>query len=54
VTDGKTDELLEDIVSLVMSASKGTDVLVVEGMHADLDGRFLICHHFPNGYFWYL
>lgn len=41
VTDGKTDDLLEDIVSLAMSASKGSDVLVVEGMHADPSRAFI-------------
>jgi phosphate acetyltransferase len=41
VTDGKTDDLLEDIVSLVMSASKGDDVLVVEGIHADPSRAFI-------------
>ena len=41
VTDGKTDELLEDMVSLVMSATHGADVLVVEGMHADPSRSFI-------------
>ncbi len=31
VTSGKTDEVLEDIVSLAMSCASGVDVLVVEG-----------------------
>ncbi len=41
VNDGKTDELLEDIISLVMADSKGADVLVVEGMHADPSRAFI-------------
>ena len=41
VNDDKTDELLQDIVSMVMSASKGCDVLVVEGMHADPSRAFI-------------
>lgn len=41
VTSGKTDELLEDIVSLVMSATEGADVLVVEGMQADPSRAFI-------------
>ena len=41
VNDGKIDDLLEDIVSLVMFASKGSDVLVVEGMHADPSRAFI-------------
>lgn len=41
VTSGKTDELLEDIVSLVMSATNGADVLVVEGMQADPNRAFI-------------
>ncbi|MGI9132421.1 MAG: AAA family ATPase, partial [Rhodoferax sp.] len=35
MTSGKTEELLENIVSLTLSAAKGADVLVIEGMHAD-------------------
>ncbi|MEY4138318.1 MAG: phosphate acetyltransferase [Pseudomonadota bacterium] len=41
VTSGKTDELLEDIVSLAMSATEGADVLVVEGMQADPSRAFI-------------
>ena len=41
VTSGKTDDLLEDIVSLAMSASAGADVLVVEGIHADPSRAFI-------------
>lgn len=41
VTSGKTDELLEDIVSLAMSATEGADVLVVEGIHADPSRAFI-------------
>jgi phosphate acetyltransferase len=41
VTSGKTDELLEDIVSLVMSSTEGADVLVVEGIHADPNRAFI-------------
>jgi phosphate acetyltransferase len=41
VNDGKTDDLLEDIVSMVMSAAKGCDVVVVEGMHADPSRAFI-------------
>jgi len=41
VTMGKTDELLEDIVSLAMSATEGADVLVVEGMHTDPSRAFI-------------
>lgn len=41
VTSGKTDELLEDIVSLAMSATDGADVLVVEGMQADPSRAFI-------------
>ncbi len=41
VNGDKTDDLLEDIVSMVMSASKGCDVLVVEGMHADPSRAFI-------------
>ncbi|KPC53724.1 phosphate acetyltransferase [Amantichitinum ursilacus] len=35
VVAGQIDELLEDIVSLCMSAAKGADVLIVEGLHVD-------------------
>jgi len=41
VTSGKTDELLEDIVSLAMSCTEGADVLVVEGMQADPSRAFI-------------
>lgn len=35
VTNGKTDDFLETVVSQAMSAANGADVLVVEGIHAD-------------------
>lgn len=41
VTSGRTDELLEDIVSLAMSATEGADVLVIEGMQADPSRAFI-------------
>ncbi|OQW88323.1 MAG: phosphate acetyltransferase [Rhodoferax ferrireducens] len=41
VTSGKTDEVLEDIVSLAMSCASGVDVLVVEGIHADPNRAFI-------------
>lgn len=41
VTAGRTDELLEDIVSLAMSGAKGADVLLIEGMHADPSRAFI-------------
>jgi len=41
VTSGKTDELLEDIVSLAMSCTDGADVLLVEGIHADPSRAFI-------------
>ncbi|MCF8208862.1 MAG: phosphate acetyltransferase [Rhodoferax sp.] len=41
VTSGKTDELLEDIVSLAMSRTEGADVLLVEGIHADPSRAFI-------------
>ncbi len=41
VTSGKTDEMLEDIVSLAMSCTEGADVLVVEGIHADPSRAFI-------------
>jgi len=41
VTSGKTDEVLEDIVSLAMSCVNGADVLVVEGIHADPARAFI-------------
>ncbi|MDD2846061.1 MAG: phosphate acetyltransferase [Rhodoferax sp.] len=41
VTSGKTDDLLEEIVSLAMSCTEGADVLVVEGIHADPSRAFI-------------
>src|SRR5512133_2537537 len=41
VTSGKTDELLEEIVSLAMSCTDGADVLVVEGTHAAPSRAFI-------------
>ncbi len=41
ITSGKTDDLLEEIVSLSMSATEGADVLVVEGIHADPSRAFI-------------
>jgi len=41
MTTGKTDELLEDIISLTMSCSEAADVLVVEGIHADASRAFI-------------
>jgi phosphate acetyltransferase len=41
VTSGKTDELLEDIVSMALTHSQGADVLVVEGIHADPTRAFI-------------
>ncbi|MES2879669.1 MAG: phosphate acetyltransferase [Pseudomonadota bacterium] len=41
VTSGKTDELLEEVVSLTMSATVGADVLVIEGIHADPSRYFI-------------
>jgi len=41
VTSGKTDELLEDIVSMAMSCTEGADVLLVEGLHADPSRAFI-------------
>ncbi len=41
VTSGKTDDLLEEVVSLAMSATEGADVLVVEGIHADSSRYFI-------------
>jgi len=41
VSSGKTDELLEDIVSLAMSCTEEADVLVVEGIHADPSRVFI-------------
>ncbi|GAA5177830.1 phosphate acetyltransferase [Niveibacterium umoris] len=41
ITGGKTDDLLEQIVSLAMSSTDGADVLVVEGIHADPSRAFI-------------
>ncbi len=41
VTSGKTDELLEDIVSMAMSCTEGANVLLVEGIHADPSRAFI-------------
>lgn len=41
ITAGRTDELLENIVSLAMSGSDDADVLVVEGIHADPGRAFI-------------
>lgn len=41
VTSGRTDELLESVISLTMSATVGADVLVVEGIHADSSHYFI-------------
>ena len=41
VTSGKTDELLENIVSMAMSCTEGADVLLVEGLHADPSRAFI-------------
>ena len=41
VTTGKTDDLLEEIVSLAMSATTDADVLVIEGIHADPTRYFI-------------
>jgi len=41
INTGKTEELLENVVTLTMSASVGADVLVVEGMHADPSHYFI-------------
>lgn len=35
ISEGQIDELLEDIVSLCMSAATDADVLVIEGLHTD-------------------
>ncbi|NSL55718.1 phosphate acetyltransferase [Uliginosibacterium aquaticum] len=35
ISEGQIDELLEDIVSLCMSAAQDADVLVIEGLHTD-------------------
>lgn len=35
ISEGQIDELLEDIVSLCMSAAKDADVLIIEGLHTD-------------------
>ncbi len=41
VSSGHMDDLLEDIISLAMSASAQADILVVEGIHADPSRVFL-------------
>ncbi len=41
VTSGKTDDLLEEIVSMAMTCAQGAEVLVVEGIHADPTRAFL-------------
>lgn len=41
VTSGKTDDLLEEIVSMALTNSQGADVLVVEGIHADPTRAFI-------------
>src|SRR5512133_2840147 len=41
VSSGQSDALLEDIVSLTMSATDRADVLLVEGVHADPSRIFL-------------
>jgi phosphate acetyltransferase len=41
VSSGQSDALLEDIVSLTMSATEGADVLLVEGVHADPSRIFI-------------
>jgi phosphate acetyltransferase len=41
VTSGKTDDLLEEIVSMAMTCAQGADVLVVEGIHADPTRAFI-------------
>lgn len=41
INTGKIEELLENIVTMTMSASAGADVLVVEGFHADPSRYFI-------------
>ena len=41
VTTGKTDDVLEEVVSLAMSCANGADVMVVEGIHADSNRAFI-------------
>lgn len=41
VTSGKTDEMLEEIISLAMACASGADVMVVEGLHADANRAFI-------------
>jgi phosphate acetyltransferase len=41
VTNGKTDELLEEVVSMAMSCTEGADELLVEGIHADPSRAFI-------------
>jgi len=38
---GKTDDLLEEVVSMAMTCAQGADVLVVEGIHADPTRAFI-------------
>lgn len=40
ISAGEIDELLEDIVSLCMTAAQGADVLVIEGLHTDASFSF--------------
>lgn len=40
LSEGQHDDLLEDIVTLCMSAAEGADVLVVEGLHLDSSQAF--------------
>lgn len=40
ISAGEIDELLEDIVSVCMTAAKDVDVLVIEGLHTDASYSF--------------
>jgi len=40
ISTGQIDELLEDIVSLCMTAAENADVLVIEGLHTDASYSF--------------
>jgi BioD-like phosphotransacetylase family protein len=40
IAANQTSQLLEDVVALCMNASKGADVLVVEGLHTDAEHPF--------------
>lgn len=40
ISTGQIDELLEDIVSLCMTAAENADVLVIEGLHTDASFSF--------------